>query len=143
MKVRRCTLGATMRNIGFLGVIFVCAVASLLAQTDRGVITGTVKDASGAVVPGAQVTAIQTGTNANFKTKTTTSGDFTVPSLPVGTYQVRVENTGFKTHVASNVVVGAGATVSLDVSMELGTTQQTVEVAANAQDRKSTRLNSS
>ena len=55
-----------------------------MAQTDRGVITGTVKDASGAVVPGAQVTAIQASTNASFKTNTTTSGDFTVPSLPVG-----------------------------------------------------------
>src|ERR1039458_8101104 len=78
-----------MRNIRFHVLIGLCAVANLLAQTDRGVITGTVKDVSGAVVPGAQVTAIQTNTNANFKTKTTTSGDFTVPSLPVGTYQVR------------------------------------------------------
>jgi hypothetical protein len=104
-----------------------------MAQTDRGVITGTVKDASGAVVPGAQVTALQTSTNANFRTNTTTSGDFTVPSLPVGSYQVRVENTGFKTFVANKVEVGAGATVSLDVTMELGTTQQTVEVLANAQ----------
>ena len=122
-----------MRKIRFYVLIGVCAVANLLAQTDRGVITGTVKDTSGAVLPGAEVTAIQTSTNANFKTKTTTSGDFTVPSLPVGTYQVRVENTGFKTHIASNVVVAAGATVSLDVTMELGATQQTVEVAANAQ----------
>jgi hypothetical protein len=105
----------------------------LLAQTDRGVITGTVKDVSGAVVPNAQITAIQTSTNANFKTKSTTSGDFTVPSLPVGAYQVRVENTGFKTYLADKVEVGAGATVLLDVSMQLGTTQQTVEVVANAQ----------
>ena len=105
-----------MRNIRFCVLFAVCAAASLVAQTDRGVITGTVKDASGAVVPGAQVTAIQTSTNASFKTKTTTSGDFTVPSLPVGDYQVRVENTGFKTYVANNVVVAAGATVPLDVS---------------------------
>src|ERR1039457_1477430 len=122
-----------MRNIRFHVLIGLCAVANLLAQTDRGVITGTVKDVSGAVVPGAQVTAIQTNTNANFKTKTTTSGDFTVPSLPVGTYQVRVENTGFKTFLANRVEVAAGATVPLDVTMELGTTQQTVEVLANAQ----------
>ena len=98
-----------MRNIRFLVLIGVCVVPNLMAQTDRGVITGTVKDVSGAVVPGAQVTAIQTNTNANFKTNTTTSGDFTVPSLPVGSYQVRVENTGFKTFVANKVEVGAGA----------------------------------
>ena len=122
-----------MRQIRFCVLSCVCAMASLLAQTDRGVITGTVKDTSGAVVPGAQVTALQTSTNASFKTKTTTSGDFTVPSLPVGTYQVRVEITGFKTHLANNVVVAAGATVPLDITLELGATQQTVEVSANAQ----------
>ena len=122
-----------MRNIRFLVLIGVCVVTNLMAQTDRGVITGTVKDVSGAVVPGAQVTALQTSTNASFRTKTTTSGDFTVPSLPVGSYQVRVENTGFKTFLANKVEVGAGATVSLDVTMELGTTQQTVEVSAAGQ----------
>jgi hypothetical protein len=105
----------------------------LLAQTDRGVITGTVKDASGAVVPGAQVTAIQVSTNASYRTNSTTSGDFTVPSLPVGNYQLRVENAGFKTYVGNDIVVGAGATVLLNVSLEVGATQQTVEVAANAQ----------
>ena len=122
-----------MRSIRFPVLLAVFAVASLLAQTDRGDITGTVKDSSGAVVPGAQITAIQTSTNASFKTRTTTSGDFTVPSLPVGTYQVRVENTGFKSFLATNVIVAAGATVPLDVALELGATQQTVEVVANAQ----------
>src|SRR5271157_5642745 len=117
----------------FLVVLCLCAIPSLLAQTDRGVITGTVKDASGAVVPGAQVTAIQPSTNANFRTSTTAAGDFTVPSLPVGSYRVRVETTGFKTYVANDVVVAAGATVELDVALEVGTAQQTIEVAANAQ----------
>lgn len=104
----------------------------LWAQGDRGIITGTVKDATGAVVPGAQVTAIHLATNTNNKTSTTGSGDFTVPALAVGNYQVRVENTGFKTHVANDVVVAAGATARLDVVLELGATQQTVEVVANA-----------
>ena len=88
-------------------------------------------------MPGALVTAIHLATNTNYKTTTTASGDFTVPSLPVGNYQVRVENTGFKTYVANNVVVAAGATVRLDVALELGTTQQTVEVSANAADADS------
>jgi hypothetical protein len=114
-------------------MLLLCAVTLLLAQADRGVITGTVRDASGALVPGAQVTAIQTGTNASHQTRSTTSGDFTVPSLPVGNYQVRVEITGFKTYIARDVVVAAGATVPLDVILELGTTQQTVEVVAAAQ----------
>ena len=110
-----------------------CAMTVLLAQTDRGVVTGTVKDSSGAVVPGAQVSAVQTGTNERFRTTTTSAGDFTVPSLPAGTYRVRVENTGFKTYVGDNVVVAPGSTVSLNVTLEVGTSQQTIEVAANAQ----------
>jgi len=107
--------------------------SSLNAQNDRGVITGTVKDASGAVVPGAQITATQLATNTSSKTTSTTSGDFTVPSLLVGTYRVQVEATGFKKYVAANIVVGAGSTVQLNVGLEVGTSQQTIEVSANAQ----------
>ena len=120
------------RKIGAIVVLLALAAGGLWAQGDRGLITGSVKDASGAVVPGAQVTAIHLATKTSYKTSTTASGDFTVPSLPVGNYQVRVENTGFKTHVANDLVVAAGATVRLDVSLELGATQQTIEVAANA-----------
>jgi hypothetical protein len=104
-----------------------------MAQTDRGVITGTVKDASGAVVPGAQVTAIQLATNVSYNSKSTTAGDFTVPSLPAGSYRLRVEQSGFKTYVANDIAVAPGSTVELDVALEVGTAQQTIEVTANAQ----------
>ena len=110
---------------------FICATAA--AQTDRGVITGAVKDATGAVVPGAKVTAVFVGTETNYKTTTTASGDFTVPSLPVGTYQLKIESQGFKTYLRDNVVLATGATLRIDVELELGTTQQTVMVNANVQ----------
>ena len=116
-----------------VAALLLLATSGLLGQGDRGVITGTVKDASSAVVPGAQITAVHLATNTSYRVITTTSGDFTVPALPVGNYQVRVENTGFKTHVARDIVVAAGATVRLDVALEIGTTQQTVEVTAAAQ----------
>ena len=102
-------------------------------QGDRGVLTGTVRDATGAVVQGAQVTAIHQDTNTTYRATSSTAGDFTVPSLPVGTYEVRVESLGFKTHVRGNVLLTAGGTVRVDVALELGTTQQTVEVTATAQ----------
>ena len=60
-------------------------------------------------MPGAVVTATHLATNTKYKTTTTASGDFTVPSLPVGDYSVRVENTGFKTQVQNNVAVAAGS----------------------------------
>jgi Carboxypeptidase regulatory-like domain len=110
----------------------VCAMR-LLAQGDRGVITGNVTDASGAVVPGAQVTAIQKSTNVSYKTTTNTGGDFTVPSLPVGVFQVKVEREGFKTSITENVVIAPGGTVRVDASLQVGQSQQSVEVIANAQ----------
>jgi len=106
---------------------------SLLAQTDRGIITGTVKDASGAVLPGAQVTVLHQSTQASFKTTTTASGDFTIPSLAVGVYQLKVEIAGFKLHVQDNVEVAGGSTRRVDVELQLGSTQQTVEVTGNVQ----------
>src|ERR1017187_6684239 len=102
-------------------LILLAAVSAiqLLAQGDRGEITGTVTDATGAVVPGARITAIQTSTYASYKTTTSTAGDFTVPSLPVGTYQVKVEAQGFKTHVTDNVAMPPGATARIDVKLEV------------------------
>src|SRR2546425_296672 len=113
--------------------VLVLTATGLRAQGDRGIITGTVKDSTGAIVPGARVTAIHLATNTSYKVSTTASGDFTVPALPVGNYQMRVENTGFKTEITNDIVVAAGATVRLDVALELGATQQTIEVATNAQ----------
>src|SRR5258706_636599 len=115
------------------GLPFICATTGLLAQTDRGVITGTVKDATGAVVPGAKVTAVYLDTRTDYKTTTTASGDFTVPSLPVGTYRLRIEGQGFKTYIRDNVVLATGATLRIDAELELGTTQQTVVVNENVQ----------
>jgi hypothetical protein len=108
---------------------FGCAV---WAQQDRGLITGVVKDSSGAVIAGAQVTATQTQTNATFKTVTSDSGDYTVPSLPIGTYTVRIEKAGFKQVIAKEIIVSASSTVRADATMEIGSAQQSVEIVADA-----------
>jgi len=119
----------------FLSLILLMAASTvqLLAQGDRGEVTGTVTDASGAVMPGAKITAIQTSTNVLYRTTSSTAGDFTVTSLPVGTYMLRVEKDGFKTHTTGNVVITPGGTARVDVKLEVGTAQQTIEVSATAQ----------
>ena len=84
------------RNMYFrLALLAAASVLPLLGQGDRGVITGTVTDATGAIVPGAQVTVIQNSTNVSYKATTSTAGDYTVPSLPVGDYQLKVDVAGF------------------------------------------------
>src|SRR5580693_6360157 len=94
----------------FVSLILLAAASPmhLLAQGDRGDITGTVKDASGAVVPAAQIMVVQRSTNVSYKTTTSSAGDYTVPSLPVGAYQVKVDVRGFKMSITDNVVVSPG-----------------------------------
>src|SRR3984893_8322108 len=133
MPTMRIEVSHMKLKICVMVTVWVLTATGLQAQGDHGIITGTVKDSTGAVVPGVRVTAIHVATNANYKASTTAAGDFTVPDLPVGNYQVRVEQTGFKTEIANDIVVAAGATVRLDLALELGATQQTVEVATNSQ----------
>ena len=115
-------------NVCVMVAVLVLTAAGLRAQGDRGIITGTVKDASGAVLPGALVTATHLATKTTYKSTTTASGDFTVPSLPVGDYQVRVEARGFKTDVANDLVVAAGGTVR---GCGAGVEPQQISVNAN------------
>lgn len=112
-------------------VLVVCAVL-LNAQSDRGTLTGTVTDAGGGFVPGAQVTATQIATNTQSKTTTNSAGEFTIPQLAVGSYKVTVANQGFKTAVHDSVRLEAGGTARVDTKLEVGAIQQSVEVSAQS-----------
>jgi len=113
-----------------LCLIALVPAVSLWAQGDRGTITGTVTDPSGAVIAGASVTATNTATQASTKTTTTSSGHYTIPALPVGRYEVTVEQGGFKKYVQTGVIVEVGQTVRVDAALQLGETTQSVEVTA-------------
>src|SRR5262245_16906692 len=91
-----------------------------LAQTDRGTITGTVADATSAVIPGASITATNTQTTAKYETVSTETGNFTLTQLPVGTYQLTVELPGFKRYVRQGVTVLSSTTVRIDAVLEVG-----------------------
>ncbi len=106
--------------------------AVLLAQNDRGTITGEVKDQGGAVVPNAAVVARNKGTGAETKTSTTSTGNFTIPSLTVGTYSLSVEMKGFKKYVQENIDIQVASTNRVDVSLELGAVSETVTVTAES-----------
>ncbi|HYO84614.1 MAG TPA: carboxypeptidase-like regulatory domain-containing protein, partial [Bryobacteraceae bacterium] len=109
-------------------------VASSLAhgQSDRAVITGIVTDSSGAAIPEARITAVQVATNSAFSTVTTSNGDFTVPSLPVGDYEVRVEREGFKGSVTKGVTLSAGGTTRVDVRLDVGAVTESISITAAA-----------
>ncbi len=104
----------------------------LFAQSDRGTITGTISDSTGAVIPGAKVTLTQTQTGVIFNAPSNEAGDYTVPQLQVGTYNVRVEKEGFRPASVTGIVLNASATVRADATLEVGTTNQAIEVSASA-----------
>src|SRR5438874_297547 len=115
-----------------LSLWFFGTAGLIWAQTDRGTITGSVTDPSGAVIVGAKVTATNTATRAGIETTTTSAGNYTIPVLQVGTYEVTVEQTGFKKAVLTGVLVQVGQTTRVDASLQIGETSQAVEVSAEA-----------
>src|SRR5438034_6802226 len=115
-------------------LIFACLSAALLfGQSERGTITGTVADSSGAVVPKARVIVTNLNTNQVTESQSSDAGGYTAASLPVGPYTVRVEKEGFRPVVRSGIELNAASTVRVDVTLEVGTALQTVEVSASAQ----------
>ncbi|MEZ5354447.1 MAG: carboxypeptidase regulatory-like domain-containing protein [Bryobacteraceae bacterium] len=106
------------------------ALSPVLAQTDRGIITGTVTDSTGASVPQCRIAATNNATGVAFATESTGTGDYTIPNLPTGTYTVRVEQQGFKAAVRSDVIVSAGSSVTINAQLEVGAVTESVQVAA-------------
>ncbi len=116
---------------GGLGVLLLAAI-SLLAQSERGTITGTIRDASGAVIPTAKIVLTNTQTGVSFTAPSNADGEYTVPQLQVGVYTVRVEKSGFRPANITGLVLNASATVRADATLEVGTSIQAVEVSASA-----------
>ncbi|HYP07970.1 MAG TPA: TonB-dependent receptor [Bryobacteraceae bacterium] len=101
-------------------------------QSDRGTVTGTVSDPGGAIVPNVAVVARNVETGSVSQTVTTETGNFTLPSLPAGRYDIKVEAPGFKTFIAKGTQVQVAQTIRIDAVLELGATTETVSVEATA-----------
>ena len=104
---------------------------SLSAQT--GSIAGTVTDPSGAVVPQTKINIRNLATNAVRSAETGSSGTYTVPNLPAGTYEVTFEKSGFRALQYSDIVVTVAEVVSLNPQFSLGPVSETVEVSGSLQ----------
>ena len=115
--------------VGFsLAAFFLTSAA--LGQTVTGSITGQVTDPSGAVIVGANVTAVNVGTSVKTATQTNASGAYTIRFLPIGTYTVTVEATGFTTQQISPFALEIDQTAKINASLKIGVSS-TVEVEAD------------
>ena len=107
--------------------VFLLAL-SALAQSDRGTITGTVSDPTGAVVANAPINAKQLETGATFQAGSSATGNYTLSQLPTGTYELTVSAPGFKRFVRHNLVLPVAQTLRIDVSLEVGSNSESVTV---------------
>jgi len=101
------------------------------AQSDRGTITGTVQDPAGAVIANAAIEARHLETGTVYPAVSTNTGNFTIPQLPVGTYEVDVTVPGFKKFARSGITMGTAQTLRIDINLEVGAATESVTVQAD------------
>ena len=116
------------RLLQALVIVLVCAY-SCFAQGDRGTITGSVTDPSGAAIPGAAVRITNPTTGLVQNTTSGSDGNFTLSYLPPGRYTVTVQKDGFSTAETTNVAVEVSNTTRADISLEVGQVSNKIEVA--------------
>src|SRR5579864_5126715 len=125
-----------MRNSIFASVVMAMALclicAGSLLASPVGSIQGKVKDASGAVVPGVKITLTNNSTNAKQDTTTNTNGEFQFQNLPPSTYSLVAEAQGFKKTSASSVLVQVDQITHLELTLEVGSLTESVQVEAVA-----------
>jgi hypothetical protein len=112
--------------------IFDASVLSLSvkAQVITADIVGSISDAAGAVIPGARVTIVNVETQLQRTMEATSTGDYVFTLVPPGTYNIRIEQSGFKTFEAKGARVGAGDRTRVDAKLNPGATSETITVTS-------------
>lgn len=110
-------------------VLVFCVAIPALCQSERGNITGMVKDPTGAVIAGAEVTATSLATNVQTRTQTTAAGDYNIP-VPPGDYKITVTTSGFKSYERPSITVATATTVRLDAELVVGGVNESVVVSS-------------
>jgi hypothetical protein len=118
-----------MRSVFFVAGYLLTA-GILVAQSDRGTLTGTISDPAGAVVPNAPIQARNVETGVTYESASSTTGNYTIPQLPVGAYELTVTVPGFKKYIRTGLAVGVAQTLRVDVGLEVGSAAESVTITA-------------
>src|SRR6267378_4709428 len=112
-----------------LAVLLGCAAAWAQGTAE---LSGTVKDQSGAVLPGVEINATQTATAAKRSTVSDETGNYVLPNLPIGPYVLEAGLPGFKSYVQSGIVLQVGTNPVINIVLQVGQVAEQVEVKADA-----------
>ena len=99
-----------------LTILVFCGAVALWAQSDRGTITGTISDPAGAVIASASVEARNTQNGVSTSVATSATGNYTIPGLSAGIYEITLAVPGFKKYTRQNLEVQAAQTIRVDVA---------------------------
>ena len=113
-------------------LVLACAAVAY-PQGASSLMSGSVTDQQGALVPGADVNVTNVDLSQKFQATTSDKGEWSIPGLTPATYKVEVSKTGFKTATIENIVVNAGIPVTVNAKLEVGQTTETVVVTAGAE----------
>jgi len=116
-------------SVGFLA--FGSAGAAAWAQATTAQISGAVKDQSGAVLPGVEITVTQTATGGKRSTITNETGNYVLASLPLGPYILEAGLPGFKAYLQTGIVLQVDASPTINIVLQVGQSSEQVEVVAN------------
>src|SRR4029078_10798040 len=115
-------------------VVLCSAISSiplcLQSQSFTASIVGSVLDPSNAGIPEAKVTAINTGTNAEFAFRADSTGSYAVQQLPPGVYRLEAEAAGFRKYVQEGITLQVNQTARIEIRLSLGSATETVKVTA-------------
>ena len=116
-----------------LTVVVLAVPFGASAQTERGTITGIVMDSSKAAVPGVSIRVVNTATNVATNVVSSESGSYSAANLTPGTYRIEATLQGFQTSNVEGIVLNAGTTARVDVTLNLGSVTESVNVVAESQ----------
>jgi Carboxypeptidase regulatory-like domain len=115
-----------------IACLFLISALAAFAQGDRGTLTGTVTDPTGAVIPNANIQVTNNDTSAVYKIGTSSTGNYTLANLPVGNYTMTVEAPGFKKFERPNLIIQVAEITRVDAALEVGASTETVTVSTEA-----------
>jgi hypothetical protein len=119
--------------ISVLSIVLMLLSNGVTTRADvTGSIQGVVRDASQAAISGAQLTITNTATNLTYNATSGTDGSYRVLALPAGTYRLTVTATGFRNFAESEIVVKVNDQLQIDVTLQVGSQQEVVNVEANS-----------